>query len=49
MDPGAYNATLKLCPTCRRHALGAVERGELEPDTLRRWQLGEPNVDEARP
>lgn len=39
---------LRTCPRCRRLALEAVGRGELEPDTLRRWNLGEPNVDEAR-
>ncbi len=37
---------LKPCPTCRSLALIAVDRGELEPDDLRRFRLGEPNVDE---
>lgn len=47
--PPRYDPTLGLCPRCRPLAVEAVGRGELEPDTLRRWNLGEPNVDEARP
>lgn len=41
--PGALT-----CPRCRALALDAVARGELEPDELPRWNLGERNVDEAR-
>lgn len=46
---GPYPATLHPCPRCRAIAVEAVDRGEVEPDDLRRWRLGEPNVDEARP
>jgi hypothetical protein len=38
----------RVCGRCRDLAVAAVQRGELEPDTLRRFTLGEPNVDEAR-
>jgi hypothetical protein len=43
--PG-HGAPRKVCDDCRALALAAVARGELEPDDLRRWKLGEPNVDE---
>lgn len=36
----------RICPRCRSLALKAVAAGEVEPDHLRRWELGEPNVDE---
>lgn len=36
-----------VCRRCRLLALEAVARGEVEPDHLRRWDLGEPNVDEV--
>lgn len=45
---GPYPATLHPCPRCRAIAVEAVDRGELEPDDLRRFRLGEPNVDERR-
>jgi hypothetical protein len=41
--------TLPVCADCRMLAGLAVARGEVEPDHLRRWNLGEPNVDEVRP
>jgi hypothetical protein len=43
-----HRPDLKPCPDCRRLAVEAVERGEVEPDHLRRWNLGEPNVDEQQ-
>lgn len=36
----------RVCPRCRGLALDAVAAGEVEPDHLRRWELGEPNIDE---
>lgn len=45
---GVVLSGLAVCPRCRGLAREAVARGELEPDDVRRFDLGEPNVDEAR-
>lgn len=38
----------RTCPRCRALAVEAVARGEVEPDHLRRWNLGEPNINERQ-